>query len=173
MAWIDNLFRRMADMGASDLHMTSEHVPKLRVSGDITDMPGIPLLSKEQMRQILLEICPERNQAQFDETGDTDFAYALPGVARFRCNYFNDRFGPGAVFRRIPDTILTADQLGLPPAVMKLTEYKKGLVLVTGPTGSGNLRPWRRWWITSMPAAPSTSSPLKIRLSSSIRRSAA
>jgi len=137
MAWIDNLFRRMADMGASDLHMTSEHVPKLRVSGDITDMPGIPLLSKEQMRQILLEICPERNQAQFDETGDTDFAYALPGVARFRCNYFNDRFGPGAVFRRIPDTILTADQLGLPPAVMKLTEYKKGLVLVTGPTGSG------------------------------------
>jgi len=137
MAWIDNLFRRMADMGASDLHMTSEHVPKLRVSGDITDMPGIPLLSKEQMRQILLEICPERNQAQFDETGDTDFAYALPGVARFRCNYFNDRFGPGAVFRRIPDTILTADQLGLPSAVMKLTEYKKGLVLVTGPTGSG------------------------------------
>jgi len=137
MAWIDNLFRRMADMGASDLHMTSEHVPKLRVSGDITDMPGIPLLSKEQMRQILMEICPERNQGQFDETGDTDFAYALPGVARFRCNYFNDRFGPGAVFRRIPDTILTADQLGLPPAVMKLTEYKKGLVLVTGPTGSG------------------------------------
>ncbi len=137
MAWIDNLFRRMADMGASDLHMTSEHVPKLRVSGDITDMPGIPLLSKEQMRQILMEICPERNQAQFDETGDSDFAYALTGVARFRCNYFNDRFGPGAVFRRIPDTILTADQLGLPPAVMKLTEFKKGLVLVTGPTGSG------------------------------------
>jgi twitching motility protein PilT len=137
MAWIDNLFRRMAELGASDLHMTSDHVPKIRESGDMVDLSGIPKLSKEQIRKVLMEICPERSQQQFDETGDADFAYALEGVARFRCNYFMDRYGPGAVFRRIPDTILSAEKLGLPPAVLKLTEFKKGLVLVTGPTGSG------------------------------------
>ncbi|MBA2480526.1 MAG: type IV pilus twitching motility protein PilT [Planctomycetes bacterium] len=137
MAWIDNLFKMMTDKKASDLHMTSEHVPMVRASGDMVALDGVPKLSREQMAQILFEITPERNKKQFDETWDTDFAYALEGCGRFRCNYFMDRFGPGAVFRRIPDKILTAEQLGLPPGVMKLTEYKKGLVLVTGPTGSG------------------------------------
>jgi twitching motility protein PilT len=137
MAWIDNLFKMMTDKKASDLHMTSEHVPMVRASGDMVALDGVPKLSREQMMQILTEIIPERNKKQFEETWDTDFAYALEGCGRFRCNYFMDRFGPGAVFRRIPDKILTAEQLGLPPGVMKLTEYKKGLVLVTGPTGSG------------------------------------
>ncbi len=137
MAWIDNLFRMMTDKKASDLHMTSEHVPMVRASGDMVSLEGVPKLSREQMTQILMEFIPERNKKQFDETWDTDFAYALEGCGRFRCNYFMDRFGPGAVFRRIPDKILTAEQLGLPMGVMKLTEYKKGLVLVTGPTGSG------------------------------------
>ncbi len=137
MAWIDNLFRMMTDKKASDLHMTSEHVPMIREAGDMMPLPGVPKLTREQLTQILMEICPERNQKQFQEAWDTDFAYALEGVGRFRSNYFMDRYGPGAVFRRIPDKIMTAEQLGLPPAVLKMCEYKKGLVLVTGPTGSG------------------------------------
>ena len=137
MAWIDNLFKMMTEKKASDLHMTSEHVPMIRESGDMMQLQGVPKLSREQMSQILMEICPERNKRQYEETWDTDFAYALEGCGRFRSNYFMDRFGPGAVFRRIPDKILTAEQLGLPPAILKLCEYKKGLVLVTGPTGSG------------------------------------
>ena len=137
MPWIDTLFRRMAEIKAADIHMTSEHVPRIRDSGDLIEMPGIPKLSKEQVHQILMEICPERNKKQFEETNDTDFAYALEGIGRFRCNLFMDRHGPGGVFRRIPDKLLTAEDLGLPAAVLKLCEYKKGLVLVTGPTGSG------------------------------------
>jgi twitching motility protein PilT len=137
MAWIDGLFKMMTDKKASDLHMTSEHVPMVRASGDMMPLDGVPKLSRDQMKQILFEICPERNQKQFEESWDTDFAYALEGCGRFRCNFFMDRFGPGAVFRRIPDKILTAEQLGLSQGIMRLTEYKKGLVLVTGPTGSG------------------------------------
>jgi len=137
MAWIDGLFKMMTEKKASDLHMTSEHVPMVRASGDMVPLEGVPKLSREQMMQILMEICPERSHKQFDDVWDADFAYALEGCGRFRCNYFMDRYGPGAVFRRIPDKILSAEQLGLPPGVMKLIEFKKGLVLVTGPTGSG------------------------------------
>jgi twitching motility protein PilT len=137
MAWIDQLFRLMNDRKASDLHMTSEHVPMIRESGDMTQLEGLPKLTAEQMRAALKEIAPERAWKQFEETWDADFAYALAGIGRFRANFFMDRYGPGAVFRRIPDKILSAEQLGLPPAIMRLCDFKKGLVLVTGPTGSG------------------------------------
>ena len=137
MAWIDQLFQIMTDKKASDLHMTSEHTPMIRESGDMIPLPGVPKLTKEQMLQILLEICPDRQRKQFEEIWDADFAYALEGCGRFRANYFMDRNGPGAVFRRIPDKILTAEQLGLSAGIMNLCHYKKGLVLVTGPTGSG------------------------------------
>ncbi|HYE04315.1 MAG TPA: type IV pilus twitching motility protein PilT [Planctomycetota bacterium] len=137
MPWIDQLFKRMTEMKAADIHMTSEHVPRIRSSGDLIEMTGIPKLSAEQVKQILMEIAPERNRKQFEETNDTDFAYALEGCGRFRCNLFMDRNGPGGVFRRIPDKILSVSDLNLPPAVVKLTNYHKGLVLVTGPTGSG------------------------------------
>ncbi len=137
MAWIDNLFKLMSERKASDLHMTSEHQPMIRDSGDMVPLEGVPKLSKDQVKQILMEICPERNKKQYEENWDTDFAYALEGVGRFRANLFVDRFGPGGVFRRIPDKILSAEQLGLPAAVLRMCEYKKGLVLVTGPTGSG------------------------------------
>jgi twitching motility protein PilT len=137
MAWIDSLFKMMGEKKASDLHMTSEHQPMIRESGDMVLLDGVPKLSKDQVKQILMEIAPDRAKKQFEETWDADFAYALEGCGRFRCNYFMDRFGPGAVFRRIPDKILSAEQLGLPAAVLRLCEFKKGLVLVTGPTGSG------------------------------------
>jgi twitching motility protein PilT len=137
MPWIDNLFRLMAEKKASDLHLSSERVPMIRDAGDIVPLPGAPKLTKEQLQAVLQEICPERNKKEFEERWDTDFAYALEGCGRFRANFFMDRTGPGAVFRRIPDKILTAEQLNLPPAVLKLCEFKKGLILVTGPTGSG------------------------------------
>ena len=94
-------------------------------------------LKAKQVERILEEISPERNWQQFVDTNDSDFAYGLEGVGRFRVNLFRDRYGPGAVFRLIPEKILTAEQLGLPPSVIGLTNYRKGLVLVTGPTGSG------------------------------------
>ena len=137
MAWIDALFKRMAQQGASDLHMTSGLRPHLRIDGDITPVPDVPEISPDQMRQILYEITPPDNKAQFEAERDTDFAYALKDVGRFRCNLFRDHCGPGGVFRIIPSKILTAEELHLPPAVMNLCRLSKGLVVVTGPTGSG------------------------------------
>jgi twitching motility protein PilT len=104
----------------------------IRESGDMVPLPGVPKLTREQMLQILMEICPDRSKKQFEETWDADFAYALDGVGRFRANYFMDRFGPGAVFRLIPSKILSAEQLGLSQGIMSLCHYKKGLVLVSG-----------------------------------------
>ncbi len=137
MPWIDALFRKMVEVGASDLHMTTGLVPKFRLDGSIVDVDGVPEMTPEQMKHVLDEITPEANKVQFEQDGDTDFAYELAKVARFRANRFLDRNGPGAVFRQIPHEILTAEMLGLPPAVMNLCHLSKGLVVVTGPTGSG------------------------------------
>jgi twitching motility protein PilT len=93
--------------------------------------------TNDELHAMLMEIVPERNRVEFAEEFDTDFAYEIPGQARFRCNYFRDRNGCGAVFRQIPVEILTAQQLGLPEQLLRLCNLTKGLVLVTGPTGSG------------------------------------
>ncbi|MBK7876953.1 MAG: type IV pilus twitching motility protein PilT [Planctomycetes bacterium] len=137
MAWIDALFQRMVQEGASDLHMTSNCVPMFRLHGDMQAVEGCPMITAEQLQAILFEITPDNNKKQFLEEHDTDFAYELPGLARFRANLFLDRKGPGAVFRQIPSTVLSAEQLGLPKAVLDLCHLSKGLVVVTGPTGSG------------------------------------
>jgi twitching motility protein PilT len=137
MAWIDALFQRMVQNGASDLHMTSTLTPMFRLHGDIVPVEGCPPITPEQMGQILMEITPDHNKAEFDKTHDTDFAYELPGFGRFRSNLFMDHRGPGGVFRLIPSKILTAEQLGLPKPILDLCHLSKGLVLVTGPTGSG------------------------------------
>ena len=86
---------------------------------------------------MLYEIAPENKIKVFEETGDVDFAYEIPNLARYRANYFQQKWGVGAVFREIPSTILTAEQLGLPKVITKLSMLHKGMVLVTGPTGSG------------------------------------
>ena len=137
MAWIDDLFKRMVELDASDLHLTSGEVPKFRLHGEIVDVEGAPRITAEQMGPILDEITPDANKQQFESEGDTDYAYEIAGLARFRCNRFMDRLGPGAVFRFIPAEILTAEQLDLPKAVIDLCHLSKGLVVVTGPTGSG------------------------------------
>jgi twitching motility protein PilT len=134
---IDALFRILCEQKASDLHLASGAAPILRHDGEIVTIEGQPVLAPEDVWNLVRPIAPPRNVEEFEATHDTDFAYEIPGLARFRCNVFADRKGPGAVFRVIPSKILTAEQLGLSPAILELCKLTKGLVLVTGPTGSG------------------------------------
>jgi twitching motility protein PilT len=135
---IDGLFRAMQALGASDLHLAVGTAPVVRKDGRMQPLSaGAEALSADAVMSLLLPILPEQNKREFRERHDTDFAYDLPGTARFRGNAFMDRRGPGAVFRIIPDNILTAEQLGLSQHILNLCQLTKGLVLVTGPTGSG------------------------------------
>lgn len=136
MAKLDAFFRLLNSEGGSDLHMAVGNKPSMRVSGELRQIDYAEL-TQDDLQSLLYEICPEDKQKKFEEQWDLDFSYELPGVARFRCNYFNQKWGLAAVFRQIPSEILTADQLGLPPICLKMAMLKKGLVLVTGPTGSG------------------------------------
>jgi len=136
MAKLDAFFQLMFDSKASDLHITSGSPPILRVHGELERVKYDPL-DDETLRAMLYEIAPEQKIKTFEETGDVDFGYEIPGVARFRANYFMQKYGCGAVFRQIPTKVLTADDLGLPPILKKSAMLNKGLVLVTGPTGSG------------------------------------
>lgn len=136
MAKIDAFFKLMNDQGASDLHLVSGQPPALRLHGDIERI-RYNVLSNDELRSILYEITPEEKIKVFEETGDVDFGYEIPGLARYRANYFMQKYGIAAVFREIPSEILTAEQLGLPPVISKLAGLPRGLVLVTGPTGSG------------------------------------
>jgi twitching motility protein PilT len=136
MARLDAFFKLMFDSGASDLHITSGQPPILRVHGDLERVKYDPM-DDETLRAMLYEIAPEQIIKKFEETGDVDFGYEIPGVARFRANYFMQKYGCGAVFRQIPTKVLTADDLGLPPILKKCAMLPKGLVLATGPTGSG------------------------------------
>ncbi|OQX60351.1 MAG: type IV pili twitching motility protein PilT [Desulfococcus sp. 4484_241] len=136
MAKIDAFFRLMHEQGASDLHLISGLQPALRIRGDI-ERVKYKVLDNEELRAMLYEIAPEEKVKVFEETGDVDFGYEIPGLARYRVNFFMHRKGVGAVFREIPSTILNAEQLGLPPVVPKLASLPRGLVLLTGPTGSG------------------------------------
>jgi len=136
MAQIDAFFKLMNTQGASDLHMISGQQPVLRVHGDM-ERVKYAVLENNELKAMLYEIVPEDRVKHFEETGDVDFAYEIPGLARYRGNLFNQRNGIGAVFREIPSDILTIKQLGLPPVISRLSTLPKGLVLVTGPTGSG------------------------------------
>jgi len=134
---IDSLFRQMFELKASDLHLSSGSVPMLRHDGEMKEMPGRVTLTAADVERLIWSIAPDRNREEFAEKHDTDFAYELEGVARFRCNVFMDRKGPGAVFRVIPSKIITAEEMGLSKEILDLCFLSKGLVLVTGPTGSG------------------------------------
>jgi twitching motility protein PilT len=135
---IDQLFRRMCDLKASDLHLSSGTPPLVRKDGEMqTLVEGAPPLTSDMVRRLLVEIMPEANRQEFESRHDTDFAYEIAGLARFRANVFLDRIGVGAVFRVIPSKILSAETLGLSQHVLGLCHLTKGLVLVTGPTGSG------------------------------------
>ncbi len=136
MAKIDAFFKLMNDQGASDLHMVTGQPPALRLRGDI-ERVKYKVLDNDELRAMLYEIAPEDKIKIFEETGDVDFGYEIPGLARYRVNFFMQKYGCAAVFREIPSTIMTAEQLGLPAVVNKLAMLPRGLVVVTGPTGSG------------------------------------
>ena len=126
----------MVTQNASDFHLSSGNTPTFRLGGTITTV-GKEILTAEAVKSLIYEIMPERNRLEWEQSNDTDFAYDLTGSARFRCNVFSDRKGIGAVFRLIPSRISTFKELGLPDTIKKLCFLQKGLVLVTGPTGSG------------------------------------
>jgi len=136
MAQIDAFFKLMNEQGASDLHLVTGQQPVLRVQGELTRVK-YKELNNDALKAMLYEIAPEDKVKVFEETGDVDFAYEIPGLARYRANFFEQKWGVAAVFREIPSDILTCEQLGLPPVVRKLASLPRGLVLVTGPTGSG------------------------------------
>ncbi len=136
MAKIDAFFKLMNDQGASDLHLVSGQPPALRIHGDIERIK-YKVLENDELKGMLYEITPEDKVKVFEETGDIDFGYEIPGLARYRANFFMQKYGVAAVFREIPAEIMTAEQLGLPAVITKLASLPRGLVLVTGPTGSG------------------------------------
>jgi twitching motility protein PilT len=136
MAKIDAFFKLMNEQGASDLHLMAGQPPALRIRGEI-ERVKYKVLDNDDLRTMLYEIAPDQKIKGFEETGDVDFGYEIPGLARYRANFFMQKNGVGAVFREIPSAIMTAEQLGLPPVVSKLASLPRGLVLVTGPTGSG------------------------------------
>ncbi len=136
MAKIDAFFKLMNEQGASDLHLTTGQQPALRIRGEIERIK-YRVLDSDELRGMLYEIAPEDKIKVFEETGDIDFGYEIPGLARYRSNFFMQKNGVAAVFREIPDTIMTIEQLKLPAVIGKLATLPRGLVLVTGPTGSG------------------------------------
>ena len=136
MAQIDAFFKLMNEQGASDLHMVSGQQPILRIRGDM-ERVKYKVLQNDTLKAMLYEIVSEDKVKQFEETGDVDFGYEIPGLARYRGNLFLQKYGVGSVFREIPSDILTCEQLKLPTIIKKLSGLPKGMVLVTGPTGSG------------------------------------
>ena len=134
---IDALLRQLVDKSGSDLHLRVGEPPIIRMHGEMTRIDGAQPLTNDRLESMLLSIMPERNRLEYSELNDTDFAYEITGLARFRCNALRDRKGAGAVARVIPATVVTVDQLGLSTEVQQLCFLTKGLVVVTGPTGSG------------------------------------
>ncbi len=136
MPQIDELLRYLKDQGGSDLHLAAGLEPRIRNKGRLIAAEGRSVLDNDGVRELIREICGPEQWASYEACGDLDFAYGLDGVARFRANYFRQARGAGAVFRIIPEEIIPLEDLSLPDAVAGLVELEKGLVLVTGPTGS-------------------------------------
>ena len=134
---LGKLLRHLVESKSSDLHLRVGEPPMLRTHGEIQRQTGIPPLSVNDLELLILSIMPERNRGEWKESGDTDFAYEISGLARFRVNAARDRKGPVAVFRVIPAKVVTVEEMGLSDEVQRLCYLTKGLVLITGPTGSG------------------------------------
>src|SRR6266568_6489626 len=136
MSRIDAFFKLMAEQKASDLHLSTSNPPMLRINGDLVRV-DFPPLQSDELKTMVYEIAPEGKIKIFEETADVDFGYEVQGGARYRANFFQQKYGISAVFRLIPPNVMTVDELGLPPVLKKFPMLKKGMVLVTGPTGSG------------------------------------
>ncbi len=136
-AEMEVLLRQLVERGASDLHLRVDEPPILRLHGEMQRIEGFPVMENEVLAAMLDSIMPDRNKREFRDTNDSDFAHEITGVARFRCNALRDRKGVAAVFRVIPADVVTVDDLGISEEVQRLAQLPRGLVLVTGPTGSG------------------------------------
>ena len=134
---MEELFMKMVQEGCSDLHLSTGNPPLFRKDGEIVPLGEKVPLTEREVRDLVFSITPRIQRQEFDARHDTDFAHEVPAVARFRCNLFMDRMGIGGVFRQIPSKIPTAEELGLSKQILQLCDLSKGLVLVTGPTGSG------------------------------------
>jgi len=134
---LDELFRILFETDASDLHCEATEHPVFRLHGTLYKLREYERWSHEWLKKLIWDIAPDRNKEEWEECKDTDFAYEVPGMARFRCNVYSVRHGVGATFRLIPSKIATVDELHLPKPMVDLCHLSKGLVLVTGPTGSG------------------------------------
>ena len=137
MAKIDNLFHLLHANHGSDLPLSAGNPPLLRIYGDLARVDA-PVVTTEELLAVLREMVPMERVQAFEQTGDLDFAYEIPGLARYRANFFRQNRGISAVFREIPQRISTVEELGLPIMLRELALLPKGLVLVTGPTGSGS-----------------------------------
>jgi twitching motility protein PilT len=137
VAALDELFRSMIASGASDLHLLEGQPPKIRLHGHVEPLEGQPPLTRARLVSLLQEVSPDWGWERFLASGDLDFAYAMGAEARFRANLYRAAAGLGAVFRTIPTTIKSLAQLGAPPVLGTFADLRMGLVLVTGPTGSG------------------------------------
>ena len=137
MAKLDALLTRLKEQSGSDLHLAAGIAPRMRCHGVLEPVEGCGVLDDAGVRELLSEVAEPRHWETFEASGDVDFAYGIEGTARFRANYFRQENGAGAVFRIIPEEIASLEDLKLPPAITGLCQLQKGLVLVTGPTGSG------------------------------------
>ncbi len=136
MATLPELLTATVDLAASDLHITTNSPPQVRVDGEIRPL-DLPVLGAADTKQLVYSVLTDNQKKRFEETHELDFSFGIRGIARFRCNVFSQRGAVAAVYRLIPDEIRTVRELGLPPVIERLAERPRGLVLVTGPTGSG------------------------------------
>ncbi len=134
---IDELLIALVNRQGSDLHLEQGQKPKIRVNGLLSDLSDYSVCEQKEIELMMQSIAAPETWKKFEDTGDVDFAYTLEDQNRFRCNYFRHFYGYGAVFRRIPSQIMTLDQLGTPQVIKSFSDYQAGLVLITGPTGSG------------------------------------
>lgn len=137
---ITELLAFCAKQKASDLHLSADLPPMIRVDGDIRRV-NVPAMSHKEVHALVYDIMNDKQRRDYEEFLEVDFSFELPGLARFRVNAFNHNRGAGAVFRLIPSQVLTLDELGMGDVFRNLAMLQRGLVLVTGPTGSGNRPP--------------------------------
>src|SRR3989442_9450428 len=135
-ASLSDLLRKMLEMQGSDLHITTNSPPQVRVHGHLTPL-DMPVLTPAETKQLAYSVLTDAQKHRFEESLELDFSFGIKGLSRFRANIFNQRGAVGAVFRSIPYDIRSFEELGLPVVIEKLCEKPRGLILVTGPTGSG------------------------------------
>jgi twitching motility protein PilT len=136
MSTLPELLKTLVEQNGSDLHITTNSPPQIRVHGHLQRL-SLPELAPADTKQLVYSVLTDSQKKRFEETAELDFSFGIKGLARFRCNVFNQRGAVGAVYRLIPEKIRTFGELGLPPVLATLAERPRGLVLITGPTGSG------------------------------------